>query len=111
MAARINPVDGEPEPRVTIAAFDRAMFDDEAERALFAIDGVPDLDDEDGDERPESYVTAAELAAAQARADAMTDAEVIEAAAAAVPLPDFELTDLQCMDVAALLGPYVGEEP
>ena len=59
-----------------------------------------------------------------AHADAMTPAQraaalsaepdwdaVAEAALA--PLPDFELTDQQCMDVAALLAPYAaldGEE-
>ncbi|MCW2929641.1 MAG: hypothetical protein JWM19_603, partial [Actinomycetia bacterium] len=49
------------EPRVTMAAFDRAMMarTPEAENALFAIASVPYLDDEDDDDdgQPEHVLT------------------------------------------------------
>jgi hypothetical protein len=104
-APRINPVDGEPEPRVTMRAFDRALLtgDDEAERALFVIDRLPELDDDD-DDPPERVLSAAERAAAEAHADEQwARPEFLDelAAAALAPLPP--LTDDQCHKVSALL--------
>ena len=106
--ARRRTVSAEPpRSRVTMAAFDRAMFDDEAEAALFAIAGVPYLDDEDDDGGEERVLTEADMARMEAEIESRPGgwAKVYdEAAAAAVaPLPDFELTDDQCHRVAALL--------
>jgi len=106
---------GDREPRVSVAAFDRAMVAadrDEAEAALFAIASVPYLDDEDDDGGEERVLTEADMARMEAEIESRPGgwAKVYdEAAAAALAPPPFELSDAACMDIAALLAPYVGE--